>query len=108
MANRPLPPAKQPIVLRNVETLNGDDIGKTVRFYTWDAQREIATMVTAELRQLSHNQAETHVTYGVLAEREYAFQRGELISVVPPFDYSDAPLLRQELCDFHGIEEDIL
>jgi hypothetical protein len=91
-----------------VQTISGDDIGRTVRFYTWDARREIAVVTTAELRQVSHNADYTTLIHGTLAEREESFQNGETVSFDPPADYNDVAELRERLRDHYGITEDIL
>ena len=106
MASRTLPPA-QKWTLKAVQTISGDDIGRMIRFFTWDAIRQIATVTTAELRQVSHMQGRTSLTFGVGAEREESFEEGEVVSFDPPFSFADAVELRQALCDFHGITDDL-
>lgn len=94
-----------PWSIKAVQTLSGDDIGRMMRFYRWDAVKQIANVVTAELRQISHNSVETHLTYGYGADEEHTFQNGEVVSLDPPFSFADVVELRQQLCDFHGITE---
>ena len=93
--------------LKSVEHICADDIGRTMRFYTWDATRQIASIVTGELRQLSANGEEVTVHFGLMAEREWTFQRGETVAFEPRFDMGDVKDLRQAFCDFHGITEDL-
>ena len=93
--------------MKAVQNICADDIGRTMRFYTWDADRQIASIVTAELRQLSANSEEVHVRFGLMAEREWTFQRGETVAFEPRFDMGDVKELRQAFCDFHGITEDL-
>jgi hypothetical protein len=93
--------------LKSVDHICADDIGRQMRFYTWDANREIASIVTAELRQFSANGEEVHVLFGHMAEREWTFQRGETVAFEPRFDMGDVKELRQAFCDFHGITEDL-
>ncbi|QHB37367.1 hypothetical protein I5G58_gp065 [Mycobacterium phage BirdsNest] len=101
-----LPPA-QKWTLKAVQTISGDDIGRMIRFFTWDAQRQMSTVVTAELRQVSHVEGRTSLTYGYGAEREESFEEGEVVSFDPPFSCADIVELRQALCDFHGITDDL-
>lgn len=101
-------PAPPPTVFRQVESVCASDIGRVIRFYEWDATREMATVTTAELRQISAMGESVTLTYGLLAERQYTFQFGELLVFEPQPDYSDVAQLRQEFCDFHGITEDLL
>ena len=91
--------------LKGVEHINAADIGRMMRFFTWDATRQIATVVTAELRQISANAESVSLTYGHLAEREETFQIGEAVAFEPRADMGDVQELRQALCDFHGITE---
>ncbi|QFP94678.1 hypothetical protein I5G59_gp58 [Mycobacterium phage LilMcDreamy] len=103
MATRSLPPARRH-TLKAVQTISGDDIGRVVRFYQWDAAREIGTVTTAELRQISHMQGRTSITYGLGAEREESFEEGESICFDPPADYSDVTEIKQAFYDFHGLD----
>lgn len=119
MTPRKTPPAKAILVdgttpgawhnttLKSVDNICADDIGRTMRFYTWDATRQIASIVTGELRQLSANGEEVTVHFGLMAEREWTFQRGETVAFEPRFDMGDVKDLRQAFCDFHGITEDL-
>ena len=93
--------------LKSVDHICADDIGRTMRFYTWDATRQIASIVTAELRQFSANGEEVTVHFGLMAEREWTFQRGETVAFEPRADMGDVADLRQAFCDFHGITEDL-
>lgn len=61
--------------------LSVEHIGKTITFRTWDAAREIGTIVTAELRQISHNGNETTIVYGLGAAAEYTFEHDHKIAV---------------------------
>jgi hypothetical protein len=69
--------------------LCGDHIGTTIRFRQWDNHTEISEVITAELRQLSHSGAETHVVYGVGASKEARLDPEQPVSLNPPTDYSD-------------------
>ncbi|URC18167.1 hypothetical protein SEA_ZENTENO07_66 [Mycobacterium phage Zenteno07] len=103
MATRRIP-AMPNWTIKAVQTISGDDIGRLIRLYDWDADHEVATIKTGELRQISHNQAETTLIFGTGAEIEHTFQNGEPVSFDPPLDYTDVPELRQAFYDFHGIE----
>lgn len=87
----------------DVKDLDATDIGTVVRFYEWNASRELATVTTAELRQIVHYSDHTTLVVGHSAEHEVSMQHGEIISMSPPRDYSDITELRQALGDFHGI-----
>ncbi|ABD58175.1 hypothetical protein PBI_COOPER_58 [Mycobacterium phage Cooper] len=73
--------------------LSGKDIGQTIRFRQWDAQRETATVITGELRQLSHNESETHVVYGYGAEVEATLFPDQPVTLRPTDQYNDVPTL---------------
>lgn len=64
-------------------------IGELIRFRTRDVEREIVTVVTAELRQISHVGTETHLTYGNMAEREVSMSQATLVILRPAEDYGD-------------------
>jgi len=81
------------VYLVEAGTLNADHIGKLIRFHTWDADREIVTVTTAELRQISHNQAETTLTYGLMAEREVTMRGTQNVLLSPRADYADVEAL---------------
>lgn len=66
-----------------------DHIGRTIRVRQWDGAHEMVTVTTAELRQISHNGAETHLTIGYGAEREITLTHAHLVSVNPPANYAD-------------------
>ncbi|AGU91974.1 hypothetical protein ADAWI_57 [Mycobacterium phage Adawi] len=73
--------------------LSGQDIGQTIRFRQWDSQRETSTVITGELRQLSHNGSETHVVYGYGAEVEATLFPDQPVTLRPTDQYNDVPTL---------------
>ena len=80
----------------NACSLSGDFIGKRIRFLAvdnYEINRDIENVVTAELRQLSHNADETHIVVGLGAEREYTLKGDDVIIFSPLPDYSDVPHL---------------
>ena len=93
--------------MKAVQNISADDIGRQMRFYTWDDTRQIASIVTAELRQINANSESVSLTFGYLAEREWTFQHGEVVAFEPRADMGDVADLRQAFCDFHGITEDL-
>lgn len=90
-----------------VERICAADIGRMIRWYEWDARREVATVATAELRQISSTSAEVVLICGLGADREVTFLHGEEVVFEPQLDYSDVPELRQRFCDFHDITDDL-
>ena len=73
--------------------LHAGYIGHYVRFWTYDEQHAIVTMITAELRQIYHNSAETTLHYGLNAENEVTLLADDRVIVNPVRDYSDVPHL---------------
>jgi hypothetical protein len=73
--------------------LDYTNIGTLIRFRLWDANHEVATVITAELRQIYHNGASTTLTYGIGAERESSLEPEQLVTLRPPPDYSDVEAL---------------
>ena len=69
--------------------LSHKHIGSNIRFRTHDERRDIVTVVTAELRQISSNQGHVTLYYGELAERDECFEPDHLIALMPEDDYSD-------------------
>lgn len=69
--------------------LNHGHIGRQIRFRMIDNNTEIVTVITAELRQLSHDQSATHVTYGVGTDDESHLDSDQPVTLNPPADYSD-------------------
>lgn len=69
--------------------LDQTNIGTVIRFRLLDDNRLIATVITAELRQIYHVGGTTTVTYGVGAERESTLEPEQLVTLNPPADYSD-------------------
>ncbi|HEX2616648.1 MAG TPA: hypothetical protein VHL57_03845 [Flavobacteriales bacterium] len=67
------------------------DIGLFGRWEERDESRQIFTVITAEIRQISHNGNETAITYGYGAERETVLAHDHPICVgnSPVHDYSD-------------------
>lgn len=70
-----------------------DHIGRPIRFRLWDNTRETSTVITGELRQISHKSDETFVTYGYGAEVEATLGTDQPVSVNPPADHSDVAQL---------------
>lgn len=66
-----------------------DHIGESIRFQTIDEVRDITAVITAELRQISHDGATTTIRYGEMAEREQSLSHDHPIVVHPVADYSD-------------------
>ncbi|MGB0971699.1 MAG: hypothetical protein ACPGVG_12160 [Mycobacterium sp.] len=64
-------------------------IGELIRFRLWDDTREIATVITAELRQLSHDGNVTHVRHGLGAESEATLEHHDRVILRPLPDYSE-------------------
>lgn len=77
----------------NAGDLNVSHIGQVVRFRTWDPDREITTVITAELRQINHDGTSTSMHYGLMAEREQEFEHGDTLILEPRTDYADIPRL---------------
>lgn len=75
--------------------LNVDDIGQTIRFRLWDNNTEVATVVTAELRQISHNSAETYLNVGIGAGTQCTLDVDQPVSVSPPADHNDVITLAE-------------
>ena len=73
--------------------LNADNIGDLIRWRTWNNNRETATVITAELRQISHNQAETHLVYGIGAAEEATLDTDQPVTIRPSADYNDVATL---------------
>lgn len=87
------PTAPQPAYPLTAGELSARNIGSTIRFRTWDQARELAVVITAELRQISHDGDETHINYSVGAEAESTLTHNHRITVHPPADYTDMPAL---------------
>lgn len=74
--------------------LNANEhIGKQIRFRLWDNNRETATVITGELRQISSNGTETYVHYGNGAYAEATLANDQPVTIDPPDDHGDVPLL---------------
>jgi hypothetical protein len=75
------------------DELRPADIGQTIRFRQWDNNTEVARVITGELRQLSCNEAEIHVTYGLGASLEETLFHDQPVTLRPTDDYNDVPTL---------------
>lgn len=73
--------------------LRPKDIGTIIRFRQWDSHRETATVYTGELRQLSANSVDIHVTYGMGAEREETLAHDQPVTLRPTDAYNDVATL---------------
>jgi len=71
--------------------LHAGHIGTLIRFREFDPGAEVATITTAELRQLSHDGTGTHVVFGLGAERETTLAHDQTLTLRPPADYTDVP-----------------
>jgi hypothetical protein len=69
--------------------LNTAHIGALIRFAVFDPQTQIQTVITAELRQISHNAAETTINYGQGALGEATFDHDKPIVLGPSPDFDD-------------------
>jgi hypothetical protein len=92
----------------DVKDLDANDIGKTIRLYTWEANRESATVITADLRQIVHYGDHTTLYIGNGASIEVVMQHGEVVNTTPAGNYSDVRELRAEVARFHGLSQDDL
>lgn len=84
-----LPPAPDGTYRLFAAQLSGAMIGQLIRFYVEDENRQIVTLVTGELRQLSHNGSEVVVHIGYGAEVEHVLNRDTHVIVNPRSDYSE-------------------
>lgn len=73
--------------------LCADHIGDVVRFRTYDQDRAITTVTTAELRQVNHDLEGTSIRVGLMAEAEFVLDHDQSVSIAPPSDYSDMETL---------------
>ncbi|QHB37797.1 hypothetical protein I5G63_gp056 [Mycobacterium phage Imvubu] len=73
--------------------LRPKDIGTIIRFRQWDSLRETATVITGELRQISANSVDVHVTYGIGAEREETLRHDQPVTLRPTEHYNDVATL---------------
>lgn len=83
------------VTLVTAGSLNADDIGHQIRFRQWDNTTETATVITAELRQISHTDALTSLTYGHGADQEATLDPDQPVSMRPPKDYHDVQQLAE-------------
>lgn len=63
--------------------LRPKDIGQTVRIRVWDNTTEIATVITAELRQFSCNGNVVHVNLGLGAGTEVTMDHDQPVTLRP-------------------------
>lgn len=70
-------------------TLHVGHIGYTIRFLRHLESIDVTEVVTGELRQISHNGAETHLHYGDQASREVTLSHSHPVSINPPDNYGD-------------------
>lgn len=76
--------------LIEANALTHGHIGRIIRFRTYSAIHQVATVITAELRQLSMDGSDITLIYGAgntVVHPDYP------ISLDPPDDYSDMPAL---------------
>ena len=73
--------------------LRPKDIGETNRERVWDNNTEIATVITAELRQFSCNGNEVHVNVGTGASTEITLDHDQPVTLRPTDQYNDVPTL---------------
>ena len=72
--------------------IHSGHIGVVARWYRYDRNTEIAVVTTAEIRQVSHNGAETHLTFGLGAEHEVTLAHDHPVVLGPADDYTDSEL----------------
>jgi hypothetical protein len=68
-------------------------IGELIRFRLWDATSEVAQVITAELRQISHDQGNTCIHYGSNAVGYASLDPDQPITRNPQPDYADVATL---------------
>lgn len=73
--------------------LNADNIGTLIRFRQWNNNTETATVITAELRQISHSGGRTFLHFGTGADQEETLEYEQPVSLKPPANYSDVATL---------------
>lgn len=72
--------------------IHAGHIGVTARWYRYDSNTEITVVTTAEIRQVSHNGGETHLTFGLGAVNQVTLEHDHPIVLGPAADYADAEL----------------
>lgn len=70
--------------------LHAGDIGESIRFRVVDEARDVVNIVTAELRQITHDGGKTYIQIGLDAEVEYVLFHDHPIVFSPCPRYSDA------------------
>lgn len=73
--------------------LRPKDIGQTIRVRIWDNNTEIATVITAELRQFRCNGNEVHVNVGLGAATEITLDHDQPVTLRPTEAYNDVATL---------------
>ncbi|QPX62175.1 hypothetical protein PBI_INDLOVU_60 [Mycobacterium phage Indlovu] len=86
---------RQPWTMVPAADLCAQMIGRLVRVRTWDATREVATVQTGELRQISANASAVTVHIGLMAEVEVSLDPDQPVTIDPPASYADVTDLAQ-------------
>src|SRR5690349_23273110 len=78
--------------------LHAGHIGTLIRFREFDPGAEVATITTAELRQLSHDGTGTHVVFGLGAERETTLAHDQTLTLRSEEHTSELQSRRDLVC----------
>lgn len=73
--------------------LCAEEIGSLIRFRITDPKTAIDRVITAELRQISHDGSRTFLTFGELAACEEELDHGHPVMVDPEDGFVDLGLL---------------
>lgn len=72
--------------------IHSGHIGAMARWYRFDSTTGISVVTTAEIRQVSHNGAETRLIFGIGANNEVTLAHDHPVVLGPATDYTDAEL----------------